>query len=78
VPWTKTAPFRFALLAVLCAIPLEADGRRWHDARAAPLRAARSVFHNAGHGGRHRDAPEIVRVRFAPGPAFGRDHSYAS
>ena len=75
---TKARRLGFALLAVLFAIPLEA-GWASLGAMSAPRREGRTLlFHNAqGTVAVTALAPEIVRVRFVPGPALGRDHSYA-
>jgi alpha-glucosidase len=74
----KARRFGLALLAVLFAIPLQA-GWASLGAMPAPRRDARSlVFQNVqGTVAVSVLAPEIVRVRFAAGPALGRDHSYA-
>jgi len=67
-----------ALLALLFAVPLHA-GWASLGGMPAPRREDRTlVFHNAqGTVAITALAPEIVRVRFAPGAALGRDHSYA-
>jgi alpha-glucosidase len=68
-----------AVLAVLLGhVPLYA-GWASLGAMPAPRREGRTlVFHNAqGTVAVTALAPEIVRVRFAPGPGLGRDHSYA-
>ena len=68
-----------ALLAVLLGgVSLQA-GWASLGAMPAPRREGRTLlFHNAqGTVAVTVIAPEILRIRFAPGPGLGRDHSYA-
>ena len=73
----RLGPTVLALVFFLAA-PLQA-GWASLGAMPAPRREGRSlIFHNAqGTVAVTVLAPEIVRVRFAPGPGLGRDHSYA-
>ena len=75
----KARRFCIAVLAVLLGpAPLYA-GWASLGAMPAPRREGRTlVFHDAqGTVAVTAVSPEIVRVRFAPGPGLGRDHSYA-
>jgi len=75
----KARRFCIAVLAVLLGpAPLYA-GWASLGAMPAPRREGRTlVFHDAqGTVAVTAVSPEIVRVRFAPGPGLGRDHSSA-
>ena len=67
-----------ALVASLLAPPAFAG---WASLGAfpAPVRDGRTLLFRSEQGVAAVSvlAPEIVRVRFSPTPAFGRDHSYA-
>jgi alpha-glucosidase len=73
------------LLALACALafvlPASRAAAGWTslDAMSAPRREGASwVFQNAqGTVALSAVTPSVVRVRFAPGPSLGRDHSYA-
>jgi alpha-glucosidase len=76
------APRRVALgsaILLLVAAPSSRAGWTSLETMPAPRRQGSAVvFQNAqGTVALSVVAPSIVRVRFAPGPSLGRDHSYA-
>src|SRR5262245_4788666 len=69
------------LVAVLVALGTPSAFAGWSSLGAfpAPTREGRTLAFRNDQGvvAVTALAPEIVRVRFSPTPAFGRDHSYA-
>jgi len=68
-----------ALFCLLCSAPPALAGWASLGTFPPPAREGQSlVFRNEqGVAAVSVLAPEVVRVRFSPRPAFGRDHSYA-
>jgi len=68
-----------ALVAAAAAASPAFAGWSSIGAMPAPTREANALVFRGAHGTVSVSAlsPDVVRVRFSPTPAFGRDHSYA-
>ncbi len=79
---TLGSTIRSALLAAalaLSVVPASSAGWASLGAMSGPLRNSEALLFRNDQGivTVHAITPEIVRIRFAPQAAFGRDHSYA-